>query len=181
MLCTSRDRRTGAYATTVSLYGFIKLENFLTTEEVDELKAELENEISRTNNLFHKRQLEIQREYLDHDGVGNMELAMFPKVFASEPRENTSYISLLACLSVRELFFSLLLRELNHYLTSASRRARICSTLASTLGIPSNIILPSQHIPSADPLQPPSINPQYLNNLYGEFLPFLRSLLALMM
>lgn len=106
MLFTSRDKRTGAYATTVSAYGFIKLKNFLTTEEVDELKTELENEICRTSNLFHKRQLEIQREYLDHDGVGNMELIMVPKVFVSEPKENTSYISLMVALPVREHVFS---------------------------------------------------------------------------
>lgn len=102
MLCTSRNRRTGAYATTACVCGFIKLEHFLTEGEVDELKTELENEIYRTTNPFHRRQLEIQREYLQHDGVGNVELVMVPKVFASEPKANTSYVSLIVSLSVCE-------------------------------------------------------------------------------
>lgn len=105
MLFTSRDKRTGAYATTVSAYGFIKLKNFLVEEEVNELKTELDKEISNTSNLFHKRQLEIQREYLEHNGVGDMELIMVPKVFASTPKENTSYISLLVSLPVCEHYF----------------------------------------------------------------------------
>lgn len=99
----SRDNRTGAYATTVSAYGFIKLKNFLTDEEVDELKTELDQEISRAGNSFYKRQLEIQREYFEHNGVGDVELIMVPKVFASVPKENTSYISLMVSLPVCEL------------------------------------------------------------------------------
>jgi hypothetical protein len=74
----------------------------LSTEEVKELKEELDGEISRTSNPLHKKQLEIQRNYLDHSGVGNMELIMVPKVFASKPMKDVSYISLMVCLPVRE-------------------------------------------------------------------------------
>ena len=98
----SRDKRTGVYATTVSAYSFIQLKNFLTEEEVDELKRELETEISGASNAFYKRQLEIQREFFEHSGVGDVELIMIPKVFASTPKENTSYISLLVSLPVCE-------------------------------------------------------------------------------
>lgn len=101
VLFFSCEKMTGAYATTVSVYGFIKLRNFLTTEEVFELKTELEIAISGTNNMFYKRQLEIQRDYLRHNGIGDIELIMVPKVFASDPKENTSYISLMVCLPVR--------------------------------------------------------------------------------
>lgn len=98
----SRDKRTGVYATTVSAYGFIKLKNFLTENEVGELKRELDNEISRASNPFYKRQLEIQREFFEHSGVGDVELIMVPKVFASTPKENTSYISMMVSLPVCE-------------------------------------------------------------------------------
>ncbi|KAG8218954.1 alcohol oxidase [Butyriboletus roseoflavus] len=124
-----RENRTGVYATTVSAYGFIKLKNFLTDEEVDELKTELDQEISRASNPFYKRQLEIQREYFEHSGVGDVELIMVPKVFASAPKENTSYISIL-------------------------------------VSLPHPVARGSTHISSSDPLDPPSINPYYLNNVY---------------
>ncbi|KAF8551708.1 alcohol oxidase [Imleria badia] len=94
-----RTKKTGAYATTVSAYGFIKLKNFLTQKEVDELKKELDEEILRNaNKPFYKQQLEIQRKFLNDDGVGDVELIMVPKVFASTPKENTSYISLVVSL-----------------------------------------------------------------------------------
>lgn len=102
---TSRDKKTGAYATTVSAYGFIKLKNFLPEKEVDELKAELDREILKhSDKPFYKQQLTIQRGFLDNEGVGDVELIMVPKVFASTPKENTSYISLVVALPVRGCF-----------------------------------------------------------------------------
>ncbi|KAF8551713.1 alcohol oxidase [Imleria badia] len=124
-----RENRTGAYATTVSAYGFIKLTNFLTENEVEELKRELDREISSASNDFHRKQLAIQRRFLDNDGVGNMELIMVPKVFASKAEVNTSYISLM-------------------------------------VSLPHPVARGSVHISSSDPLAPPNINPNFLNNLY---------------
>ena len=99
---TSCDRRTGAYATTISAYGFIKLKNFLTETEVIELKDELNEEIKNAQNDFHKKQLEIQKKFLENDEVGDMELVMVEKAFAtSPPKAETSYISLVVSLPVR--------------------------------------------------------------------------------
>lgn len=74
----------------------------MTDNEVEELKNELDREICSASNDFHRKQLEIQRRFLDNEGVGNMELIMVPRVFASRAEANTSYISLVASLPVRE-------------------------------------------------------------------------------
>ncbi|KAF8138837.1 GMC oxidoreductase-domain-containing protein [Boletus edulis] len=123
------EKRTGAYATTVSAYGFFKLKNFLTEKEVEELRTELDKEILRASNGFYKKQLVIQRRFLDNDDVGDVELIMVPKVFASDPKDNTSYISFIVLL-------------------------------------PHPVARGSVHISSSEPLAPPSIDPQYLNNLH---------------
>jgi hypothetical protein len=99
---TSRDYKTGAYATTVSAYGFIKLKNFLTATELEDLKGEMDKEIKNTHNDFHKKQLEIQKKFLENDGVGDVELVMVEKSFATvPPKDNTSYISFVISLPVR--------------------------------------------------------------------------------
>ncbi|KAG6373749.1 GMC oxidoreductase-domain-containing protein [Boletus reticuloceps] len=123
------EKRTGAYATTVSAYGFFKLKNFLTEKEVEELRTELDKEILRASNGFYKKQLAIQRRFLDDDDVGDVELIMVPRVFASDPKDNTSYISFVVLL-------------------------------------PHPVARGSVHISSSEPLAPPSIDPQYLNNLH---------------
>ncbi|KIK56299.1 hypothetical protein GYMLUDRAFT_263776 [Collybiopsis luxurians FD-317 M1] len=93
------EHGTGAYATTVSAYGFIKLKNFLNEAEVQELKEELNKEIENVQNKFHKRQLEIQKGFLENDSVGDVELIMVEKAFATVPaQDSTSYISLVVSL-----------------------------------------------------------------------------------
>jgi hypothetical protein len=96
----SKASGTGAYATTVSAYGFIKLDRFLSVSEIDGLKKQLAEEMSSVTNLFHKQQLIIQQGFLENKRVGDVEFIMVPKVFASTPEPNKSYISLIACLPV---------------------------------------------------------------------------------
>ncbi|PFH50977.1 GMC oxidoreductase [Amanita thiersii Skay4041] len=92
-------KRTGAYATVVSAYGFIKLDKFLSSAEITELKAQLDKEIAQVTNEFHKKQLAIRRKYLDNPEVGDVEIIMVPKAFATiPPADKTSYLSLLTCL-----------------------------------------------------------------------------------
>ncbi|PFH47990.1 GMC oxidoreductase [Amanita thiersii Skay4041] len=90
---------TGAYATTVSAYGFIKLDRFLTATEIKELRAQLDTEIAAVTNPFHKQQLLIQKRHLDDPNVGDVEVIMVPKVFATNPPgDKTSYVSFVTCL-----------------------------------------------------------------------------------
>ncbi|KAH7909679.1 alcohol oxidase [Hygrophoropsis aurantiaca] len=94
-----REKGTGAYATTVSAYGFITLDKFLTTAEIGDLKKKLDKLINEASSEFYKQQLQIRKDYLDHPGVGDVEIIMVPKAFATQPpKDDTSYMSLCTCI-----------------------------------------------------------------------------------
>ncbi|TFK71354.1 alcohol oxidase [Pluteus cervinus] len=92
----------GAFATTVSAYGFVPLDRVMSKGEATQLKEDLDKELRATANQqtdLQKAQYKIQRSFLELEDVGDVEIIMVPKVFASTPEDDTSYMALLAGLT----------------------------------------------------------------------------------
>lgn len=96
-------KRTGAYATTVSAYGYVKLNQIMSVDELKKMKAELERELhamESTQTPLQKAQYAIQRKLFDEKAVGDVELIMVPHVFANvDPPQDKSFISIVAAIT----------------------------------------------------------------------------------
>jgi len=99
------EKGTGAYATTVAAYGFIKLDKFLSPAEIKELMDELKKEMDAVTDPFHKQQLESQLAYLSNPAVGDVELIMVPKAFATSKPKDKGYVSFCGCIPVSLAYF----------------------------------------------------------------------------
>ena len=100
----SADTGKGAYATTVSGYGYLKLGQILPASEITQLRDELEKELNETESQqtpLQKAQYKIQKSFLDTNDVGDVEIIMVPHPFAeTQPIEGVYYISLSAAIQV---------------------------------------------------------------------------------
>ncbi|TFK71351.1 FAD-linked reductase [Pluteus cervinus] len=91
----------GAFTATISACGFLPLDRVVPKNELVQLKEDLDKELKATEGQLEqtdlqKAQYKIQRDFLERDDVGHVEILLHPKVFVSKPEDNTSYVALIA-------------------------------------------------------------------------------------